>query len=102
MGTRLALCTGMMLIAVAGASAQQDSGAPKEQAPSPQQAQPQEPSQAPAPEQAQPQKPSQGQVPQLPPVTVITPREQQAAKPKPQVKQGGLINAGRAAPSQGA
>ena len=40
MGTRLALCTGMMLIAVAGASAQQDSGSPKEQAPSPQQAQP--------------------------------------------------------------
>ena len=83
MGTRLALCSGMMLIAVAGASAQEDTGSPKEQAP--------------APEQAQPQTPSQGQVPQLPPVTVITPREQQAAKPKPRVKQGGPINAGRAA-----
>src|SRR5271157_3123829 len=87
MGARLALCTGMMLVAVAGASAQEDTGSPKEQAPAPQQAQ------SPAP--------SQGQVPQLPPVTVITPKEQQAAKPKPQVKQGGPINAGRA-PSQGA
>ena len=34
MGTRLALCTGMMLVAVAGASAQEDTGSPKEQAPS--------------------------------------------------------------------
>ena len=99
MGARLALCTGMMLVAVAGASAQEDTGSPKEQAPAPQQAQQPAPSQGPAPEQAQPQTPSQGQVPQLPPVTVITPREQQAAKPKPQVKQGGPINAGRA-PSQ--
>jgi outer membrane receptor protein involved in Fe transport len=115
MGARLALCTGMMLVAVAGASAQEDTGSPKEQAPAPQraqspapsqapapqQAQPPAPSQAPAPEQTQPPAPSQGQVPQLPPVTVITPKEQQAAKPKPQVKQGGPINAGRA-PSQGA
>ena len=34
MGARLALCTGVMLIAVAGASAQQDVGSPKEQTPS--------------------------------------------------------------------
>ena len=98
MGTRLALCTGMMLVAVAGASAQQDTGSPKEQAPSPQEAQPQAPSQEPAPQQAQPPAPSQEQVPQLPPVTVITPREQRAAKPKPQVKQGGPNNAGGATP----
>jgi len=101
MGARLALCTGMMLVAVARASAQEDTGSPKEQAPAPQQAQSPAPSQGPAPEQTQPPAPSQRQVPQLPPVTVITPKEQQAAKPKPQVKQGGPINAGRA-PSQGA
>jgi hypothetical protein len=103
MGARLALCTGMMLVAVAGASAQQDTGLPKEQAPSPQEAQPQAPAQGLAPQQAQPPAQSQGQVPQLPPVTVITPKEQQAAKtkPKPRIRQGGPINAGRA-PSPGA
>lgn len=93
MGARLALCTGVMLIAVAGASAQQDVGSPKEQTPSvpandanPAQEQGEKKPQS-TPGGADNETPKQQAVPELPPVKV-TPAPSEAKAQKATPRQG--------------
>jgi hypothetical protein len=84
MNIRFAFCTAILLSA-AEAAAQQGATSQQEAAPNPQ--------------TSQPSTPPAGQVPQLPPVTVITPKEEQA--PKPKVKPGLRARAPAGAPASG-